>query len=117
MTIRLSPRAFAPALALAAALGFAGTALAGTATDNATASHKTTHAQTTHAQTEHHPRLSGYTSMSQAKSACGASPVVWHAKGSKVFHAQGSKYFGKTRHGAYVCEKAAESHGLHKSKY
>lgn len=110
MTIRLSIRALAPALAVAASL--AGTALAGNTTDTSAPTHKPPHAKIAL-----YPRLPGYKTLSQAKSACGGSPVVWHARGSKVFHVQGSKYFGKTRHGAYVCEEAAKTHGLHKSKH
>ena len=111
MTIRMSIRGLAPVLALAVSLGASGTALAGTSTDNSAMAHKTAH------KTTHRAPLPGYKTLSQAKTSCGAGPIVWHARGSKVFHSQGSKYFGKTKHGAYVCEKTAEAHGLHRSKY
>ncbi len=71
------------------------------------------------AKREHHPRaaaLPGYPSLTAAKSACGVSPVVWRAHDSKVFHLASSRYFGKTKHGAYVCQKAAEAKGLHAAK-
>lgn len=60
--------------------------------------------------------LHGYKTEAEAKTGCGADPVVWRAHDSKVFHTAGSKYFGKTKDGAFVCEKAAEAKGLHAAK-
>ncbi len=60
--------------------------------------------------------LHGYKTESEAKAGCGADTVVWHARSSKVFHTAKSKYFGKTKHGAFVCEKAALAKGLHAGK-
>ena len=60
--------------------------------------------------------LHGYKTEAAAKAGCGADTVVWRARGSKAFHAAGSKYFGKTKHGSYVCEKAALAKGLHAAK-
>ncbi|MGC8477258.1 MAG: hypothetical protein ACP5NP_12960 [Acetobacteraceae bacterium] len=62
------------------------------------------------------PALPGYTTLTAAKSACGASPVVWRAHDSRVFHLASSRYFGKTKRGAYVCEQAAEAKGLRAAK-
>jgi len=59
--------------------------------------------------------LTGYKTEMAAKAACGTGGVAWHATGSKVFHIAGSKYFGKTKHGAYVCEKTALATGVHKA--
>ena len=61
-------------------------------------------------------KLTGYTSEASAKAACAGDTVVWHARHSKVFHLSNSRYFGKTKRGAYVCEKAALADGLHQSK-
>ncbi len=61
-------------------------------------------------------KLTGYASEAAAKTACAGDSVVWHARRSKVFHLPTSRYFGKTKHGAYVCQKAALADGLHQSK-
>lgn len=97
MTIGKILRASLPALALAFAASATVTAQAATTK-------------------VHHAALHGYKTLAAAKTACGG-PVVWHATGSKVFHTEKSKYFGKTKHGAYVCEKAALADHLHASKY
>jgi hypothetical protein len=33
-----------------------------------------------------------------------------------VYHLAASKYYGKTKHGAYICEKDAVAFGYHASK-
>ncbi len=73
-------------------------------------------AQAAHAKHSRAPALPDYGTLTAAKSACGASPGVWRAHDSKVFHLASSRYFGKTKRGAYVCEKAAEAKGLHAAK-
>ena len=65
-----------------------------------------------HATTARRAALHGYTTEAEAQTGCAGDTVVWRAHESKVFHTAGSKYFGKTRHGAFVCEKAAEAKGL-----
>lgn len=96
-------RATIPAFALA--IGLAGAAHAAThKKHDATAASGTRTA------------LSGYQTKSAAQLACGSGAVVWHATGSKVFHTAKSRYFGKTKHGAYVCEKAAVAHHLHAAR-
>ena len=60
--------------------------------------------------------LATYKTEAEAKTACAGDTVVWHATGSKVFHTAKSKYFGKTKHGAFACEKAAMAKGLHAGK-
>lgn len=97
MTIGKILRATLPALALAFTMSAAGTAQA--------AMTKT-----------HNAALHGYKTLGEAKTACGGA-VVWHATGSKVFHTDKSKYFGKTKRGAYVCEKTALADHLRASKY
>ncbi len=57
-----------------------------------------------------------YQTLAEAKTGCGSDTVVWRAHDSKVFHLSSSRYFGKTKHGSYVCEKAAEGKGLHAAK-
>lgn len=103
MTIRTILRAAIPAVALTFAVGAVGTA-----------AHASTKKKTE--TTMSHARLPGYKTEAAAKAACGMGGVVWHATGSKAFHGPKSKYFGKTRHGAYVCEKAALADHLHEAK-
>ncbi|MDE2006768.1 MAG: hypothetical protein KGI51_09395 [Rhodospirillales bacterium] len=62
------------------------------------------------------PALHGYSTEAAAKTGCAGDTVVWRARGSKVFHTATSKYFGKTKHGSFVCEKAAVAKGLHAAK-
>lgn len=57
-----------------------------------------------------------YKTEADAKAGCSGDTVVWHARGSKVFHTSGSRYYGKTKHGSFVCENAATAHGLRASK-
>jgi hypothetical protein len=52
----------------------------------------------------------------EAKSACGSQSVVWANTSSHALHAPGSKYYGKTKHGAYVCETTAMQSGYHMTK-
>ncbi len=117
----------APTLALIAVMGMAGTAQAhkkkttNSKTTSSTMSKK--HMAKSHMSKKSASKkstskghLTGYKSETEAKAACGMGGVAWHATGSKAFHVAGSKYFGKTKHGAYVCEKSALSDGLHKAK-
>ncbi len=49
-----------------------------------------------------------------AKGHCPGDTVVWaNLSGSKAYHLSGNKYFGKTKHGAYMCEKEADQAGFH----
>jgi len=48
---------------------------------------------------------------------CPSDTVVWSSfSSSHVYHLPASKYYGKTKHGAYVCEKDAAAYGYHASK-
>ena len=46
----------------------------------------------------------------------GIAVVVWANPRSKVYHASSSKSYGKTKRGAYMCEKEATSAGFHAPK-
>ncbi|MGH7043981.1 MAG: hypothetical protein ACREFY_17905 [Acetobacteraceae bacterium] len=70
----------------------------------------------TNATATHSTALHGYKTEAEAKTGCTGDTVVWRARGSKVFHTSGSKYFGKTKHGSFVCAKAATAKGLHAAK-
>jgi len=49
-----------------------------------------------------------------AKTHCPGDTIVWaNTGGSKAFHMSSDRYYGKTKHGAYMCEKEAEQAGYH----
>jgi hypothetical protein len=43
--------------------------------------------------------------------SCPGDKVVWVNTNSGVFHYRGERYFGSTKHGKFVCEKAALREG------
>jgi hypothetical protein len=51
-----------------------------------------------------------YSDPAAAAKVC-KSPVVWVNPNSGVYHMQGSRYYGTTKDGFYMCEKAAEAAG------
>ena len=51
-----------------------------------------------------------------AKARCPMDTVVWVNLSSKVYHFSGSKDYGKTKKGAYMCEKDATSQGTRAAK-
>jgi hypothetical protein len=49
--------------------------------------------------------------------ACPESdPVVWVNTSTNVYHAIGTPYFGRTKHGKYLCTSAAVQAGAHAAK-
>jgi len=53
----------------------------------------------------------------EAAAHCPGDVVVWSTLSkSKAFHLAASRYYGKTKHGAYVCEKDALAAGFHAAK-
>ncbi len=56
-----------------------------------------------------------YAAEADAVKACAADPVVWVNlnKKSKAFHAKGGEFYGKTKKGAYMCEKEGVKAGYH----
>jgi hypothetical protein len=58
-----------------------------------------------------------FTTVAAAQATCPSDTVVWSSlTSSKSFHVSTSKYYGKTKHGAYVCEQAALAAGYHQAK-
>src|SRR5262245_41654765 len=57
-----------------------------------------------------------YTAEAEAKLSCPLDTVVWVNLRSKVYHASGSKTYGKTKKGAYMCEKEATTAGFRAPK-
>jgi hypothetical protein len=58
-----------------------------------------------------------YNTIAAAQSTCPTDTVVWSSfTSTHSFHMSTSKYFGKTKHGAYICEQTALGAGYHQSK-
>jgi hypothetical protein len=63
------------------------------------------------------PSADKFKTVAAATAHCPNDTVVWSALStSKSFHLATSKLYGKTKHGAYVCEKDALAAGYHTSK-
>jgi hypothetical protein len=55
-----------------------------------------------------------FSSEQAAKAHCPADTIVWvNLGGSKAYHTSSDRYYGKTKHGAYMCQKEAEQTGFH----
>lgn len=55
-----------------------------------------------------------FSSEQAAKAHCPGDTIVWaNLSGSKAYHTSGDRYYGKTRHGAFMCEKDANQAGYH----
>jgi hypothetical protein len=53
-----------------------------------------------------------YATEAEAKTSCPSDVVVWVNSTSKIYHSSGSRSYGKTRTGAYMCEKASAAAGF-----
>lgn len=47
---------------------------------------------------------------------CGGTQPVWVNERSHVFHMAGDMYYGRTKHGKYMCERDAARAGYHPSR-
>lgn len=57
-----------------------------------------------------------YATEADARTSCPTDSVVWVNLGSKVSHASSSRSYGKTKKGAYMCEKESAAAGFRASK-
>ena len=57
-----------------------------------------------------------YATEADAKTNCRADTVVWVNSTSRVYHASGSRSYGKTKTGAYMCEKESAAAGFRAAK-
>jgi hypothetical protein len=63
------------------------------------------------------PANEKFTTVAAAQASCPADVVVWSSfTATRSFHLAKSKYFGKTKHGAFICEKVALAAGFHQSR-
>ena len=74
-----------------------------------------TTAQQTHTATPK-PNAGHYTSEAAAQSHCPTDTVVWANTKSKIYHVSGSDWYGKTKQGAYMCQKESEQSGFRAAK-
>ena len=57
-----------------------------------------------------------YATEAEAKTNCRADTVVWANSTSKVYHGSSSRSYGKTKSGAYMCEKESAAAGFRAAK-
>jgi len=46
-----------------------------------------------------------------AQKHCPGDTVVWLNTASGIYHLKGQRWYGRTRHGAYVCQREADAAG------
>ena len=55
-----------------------------------------------------------FTTEAAARAHCPGDTVVWATLSrTKAYHLSGDRYYGKTRRGAYMCQKDADKDGMH----
>jgi hypothetical protein len=52
-----------------------------------------------------------FPSEQQAQRHCPTDTVVWLNRPTGIYHFKGERWYGRTRSGAYVCEKEADQAG------
>jgi hypothetical protein len=57
------------------------------------------------------PQLTLFTTEDAAQKHCPADTVVWLNTSSGIYHLKGERWYGRTKHGAYVCRKEADAAG------
>ncbi len=63
------------------------------------------------------PKSDAFKSKTDAMAHCPNDTVVWSTMSkSNSFHTASSRYYGKTKHGAYVCKGDAVNYGFHAAK-
>ncbi len=76
-----------------------------------------THSSTRHVAASRLSRSLEFSNLAAAAAHCPNDVVVWTTLSrSHSFHLSGSRYYGRTRHGAYVCKGDALAAGFHQAK-
>ena len=55
--------------------------------------------------------LATFDSEAAAQAHCPRDQVVWLNTNSGIYHEKGMRWYGRTKHGAYVCRKEADATG------
>ncbi len=55
--------------------------------------------------------LQFFATESGAQAHCPSDTVVWLNTNSGIYHEKGMRWYGRTKHGAYVCKKEADAAG------
>ncbi len=55
--------------------------------------------------------LSMFATENAAQKHCPRDTVVWLNTSSGIYHLKGERWYGRTKHGAYVCKKEADAAG------
>lgn len=55
--------------------------------------------------------LTTFTTEQEAQQHCPADTVVWLNLPTGIYHLKGERWYGRTKNGAYVCEKEADQAG------
>jgi len=56
-------------------------------------------------------RLALFRTEPAAQAHCPGDTVIWLNTESAIYHLKGEKWYGRTKHGAYVCKKEAGAAG------
>jgi hypothetical protein len=51
-----------------------------------------------------------------AQKHCPSDTVVWLNTNSGIYHLKGERWYGRTKHGAYVCKKEADAAGYRETE-
>ena len=73
-------------------------------------------ATTTPSRSAAAPVTSEYSTEAEARAHCPSDLVVWANTKSKVYHFAGTRNYGKTKQGAYMCQKDSDSLGFRAAK-
>jgi len=57
-----------------------------------------------------------YATEAEAKANCASDTVVWVNSTSRIYHGSASRSYGKTKTGAYMCEKESVAAGFRAAK-
>ena len=59
----------------------------------------------------HGTQLAMFATESAAQAHCPKDDVVWLNTPSGIYHEKGMRWYGRTKHGAFVCRKEADAVG------
>ena len=57
------------------------------------------------------PALTLFSTEEQAQQHCPGDVVVWLNLPTRIYHWKGMRWYGRTKHGAFVCKKEADAAG------